>query len=191
MISVGFNSYDMESLIEFLFLFVFYLLVTQHHSYVFAKLKIGSSYMVQDQSLDQELPDIEISRIQESISNLTHKSSFNTGLEEIILLIENSLKCMIYLNDWRDSKVNRLSRESTNILEKTLNLLRKSNNIYSTNYNNVIKNLEEDDKNYIEDFFYGATDIPNCAITEKKLKSKDSVYGFYQVESQLQFLGKK
>ncbi|CAG9321059.1 unnamed protein product [Blepharisma stoltei] len=80
----------------------------------------------------------------------------NTTIEEIVASLVKSFDLLSEVQS-QDTAMQEKVQASADIILKSLETLRSSPNIYSTNLNNIVKNLDEQDKMFIEQTFIDAS----------------------------------
>ncbi|CAG9325990.1 unnamed protein product [Blepharisma stoltei] len=177
--SLSLNCYNRDKILQEIFQFFLYLILIQNSQNTLAsnKVMIEGQYVIPEEEEKLSHPEVPLSDIE---VNFTQKDSdANTGLEEVVHYIKTAIEWMNYIKDYPEASFRVGIDRTSRILERCLAFLRKCDNIYSTDYNKVTKHLETEDKNYISQYFYGASEsIPATEQSDKRLKEKSITASF-------------
>lgn len=117
----------------------------------------------------------------------------NTTIEEIVSFIVKSIELLSEV-DALDPKSVESIQKSTFMLSTILEMLRTSPNVYQTNINNITKNLDEQDKIYIEQTFTevnksSSVHAPPLSKSNHKDPSYNAGYGVPELMGILRQIG--
>ncbi|CAG9310302.1 unnamed protein product [Blepharisma stoltei] len=141
-----------------IFQFILFILLTFYLATELQSVESNSMKLAPDKSDESIMLHEHLEQRSKSLNetkDLTVPRSANTTIEEIVSSLVKSFDLLSEVNS-QDISVRESIQKSSQIILSALETLRTSSNVYSTNLKNITKNLDEQDKMFIEQSFIDA-----------------------------------